>query len=278
MIPCLSQVCSLASPFGEDIADYAAGQCRCVELWLGKLEGYLDSHTPEQVRRLLDDCGVSAPVASYQGGLFAEPGPSREAHLDHFRRRLETLAALGVTTLIVAGDIGAASPDRATGPDDVARVSETLAIAAERAAGHGLRLALEFQGRATWLNNLESAAALVAELGRPNLGLCLDLFHYYTGPSKFEDLSLLSPENLFHVQLCDLLGRPREWAADADRILPGDGDFQIGPILDQLRANGYAGPVSIELFNPQLWQVPARQFGEIALTALRVLLGQASMT
>jgi hypothetical protein len=31
------------------------------------------------------------------------------------------------------------------------------------------------------------------------------------------------------------------------------------------------------LMNPQLWQVPPRQFGEIALTALRKLLGQASM-
>jgi hypothetical protein len=29
--------------------------------------------------------------------------------------------------------------------------------------------------------------------------------------------------------------------------------------------------------NPQLWQVPPRQFGEIALTALRKLLGQAAM-
>jgi hypothetical protein len=29
--------------------------------------------------------------------------------------------------------------------------------------------------------------------------------------------------------------------------------------------------------NPQLWGVPPRQFGEIAITALRRLLGQAEM-
>ena len=65
--------------------------------------------------------------------------------------------------------------------------------------------------------------------------------------------------------------------SDADRILPGDGDFQLAPIIDRLRAIGYSGAVSVELMNPGLWQVPPRQFGEIAMTALRKLLGQASM-
>jgi hypothetical protein len=34
--------------------------------------------------------------------------------------------------------------------------------------------------------------------------------------------------------------------------------------------------VSIETMNPQLWQIPPRQFGEIAITALRKLLGLAA--
>ncbi len=111
----------------------------------------------------------------------------------------------------------------------------------------------------------------------PSLGLCFDVFHYYSGPSKFEDLAYLSTENLFHVQLSDVAGQPRELVSDGDRILPGDGDFQLAPIIDHLRAIGYAGAVSVELMNPSIWQVPPRQFGEIAMTALRKVLGQASM-
>ena len=61
----------------------------------------------------------------------------------------------------------------------------------------------------------------------PHLGICLDVFHYYIGPSKAEDLVYLTAENLFHVQLCDLAGVARELATDADRILPGDGDFNL---------------------------------------------------
>jgi sugar phosphate isomerase/epimerase len=107
--------------------------------------------------------------------------------------------------------------------------------------------------------------------------LCLDAFHYYTGPSKAEDLNYLTSENLFHVQLCDLAGAAREMAADSDRILPGDGDIPLEPIVSRLRDITYAGHVSVELMNPQLWQVAPRSFGEIAMTALRKTLGLASM-
>ena len=78
------------------------------------------------------------------------------------------------------------------------------------------------------------------------------------------------------MQLSDLSGVARELATDGDRILPGDGDFQLAPILEHFLQSGYAGYVSIELLNPQIWQIPPRQFGEIGMTAAKVL-GQASM-
>ena len=83
---------------------------------------------------------------------------------------------------------------------------------------------------------------------------------------------------MFHVQFSDLAQLPRELATDADRILPGDGDFLLEPIVEHLRQIGYAGAVSVELMNPSIWQIPARQFGEMAMTALRKVLGLASMT
>ena len=55
MKPCLAQVCSLNSPFELDIVDYAAGHCHAIEIWLGKLESYLESHSTDDVRRLLAD-------------------------------------------------------------------------------------------------------------------------------------------------------------------------------------------------------------------------------
>lgn len=272
MIPTLAQVCSLHAPFEKDVEEYAAGACRSLEVWLGKLETYLESHTVDDVRQLLAEHEMSVPVASFQGGLLTSQGDARREHWSHFERRLSLLQSLGVQTLVVAGDL--------VGPltqEDIERVQVSLAQAAQSAERAGVRLALEFQARASLANNVPSAAALVAQVGSAALGLCLDVFHYYTGPSKFEDLAYLSSENLFHVQLCDLLGVPREMASDADRILPGDGDFQLEPIVDFLKQIEYRGAVSLELMNPQIWRVSPRSFGEVAMTALRKLLGQASM-
>jgi 4-hydroxyphenylpyruvate dioxygenase len=79
------------------------------------------------------------------------------------------------------------------------------------------------------------------------------------------------------VQFCDLPGVARELATDGDRVLPGDGDIPLAAIAQRLNEIGYDGYVSVELMNPGLWRVPPRQFGEIAMTALRKALGQASM-
>ena len=125
---------------------------------------------------------------------------------------------------------------------------------------------------------MQSAAALVDDVGHPAVGLCLDWFHYTVGPSKANDLWLLSNENLFHVQLSDIADVPREMASDADRILPGEGSSPLDPLLTRLREIAYSGSLAVETHNPQLWNVPPRQFGEIAMTALRRLLGEASMS
>lgn len=273
MTPCLSQVCSLNSPFERDIEDYAAGACRAVELWFGKLERYLESRSVADALALLKAHDVAAPVASYQGGLLTSQADQRREHWDHFRRRLTLCRELGVRTLVVAADI--AGPLTQT---DLDRVQASLREAAGAAGSAGVRLALEFQGHAAFLNNLQTAAAVVGDVASPHLGICLDLFHFYVGPSKPEDLAYVSRDNLFHVQLCDLTGQARELAADGDRILPGDGHIPIEPVVRRLRDIGYGGAVSVELMNPQMWQIPARQFGEIAMTALRKVLGLASMS
>ncbi len=177
-----------------------------------------------------------------------------------------------IGTLVVAGDIAGPLTQQ-----DIERVQVSLKQAADMAGEHDVRLALEFQARAAFANNLQTAVALVAEVESPHLGICLDAFHYGTGPSKPEDLAYLTTANLFHVQLCDLAGIPRELASDADRVLPGDGDLALEPIVAHLRSIGYEGCVSIELMNPQIWRIPPLQFGEVGMTALRKVLGLASM-
>jgi sugar phosphate isomerase/epimerase len=268
MNPCISEATTLPSTFAEDVAAYADGGWSAMEVWLTKLEKHLETHSADDTRKLLNDRGITLAAASYQGGLLLSQGEPRRAHYDHFRRRLDLCAHLGIATLLVVADF-------VNQVDDVAlqRAVVSLAQAAQWAAGAHVRLALEFRAKATFCASLDTALALVAQCGEPNVGVNLDVFHYYTGPSKFEDLRLLTPRNLAFVQVADLAGIPREFAADADRILPGDGDFALEPIIRQLRQINYTGWVSLELMNPTLWQVKPAQLAELGLSAMRRLLG-----
>ena len=106
-------------------------------------------------------------------------------------------------TLIVAADF-----NRELAPDDYGRAAAALAEAAELAGrpASGWRWSSRSRRRSAPAST--PTLALVAQSGRRDVGVCLDLFHYYTGPSKFEDLAYLTPENLAWVQVCDLQRHP----------------------------------------------------------------------
>ncbi len=267
MKPCISEVTTLPCSFAEDVAAYASAGCRALEVWLTKLETHLQTHSAADTRKLLEDKQMTLAAASYQGGLLLSQGEARRAHYDHFRRRLDLCQQFGIGTLLVVADF----VDKVE-PIALERAVVSLTQAAQWAAGFGVRLALEFRGGATFCSSLDTALALIAQCGEPNVGVNLDIFHYYTGRSKFEDLALLTPRNLAYVQLSDLAGIPRELATDADRILPGEGDFQLAPVLQRLRDLGYDGWVSLELMNPILWQAKATQVAELGFAALQRLL------
>ena len=267
MFPCLSQSCTMPASFSEDIAAAAKGGFSAVETWLTKLEKHLESSSVAQTRAMLDEKGVRLVAGSYQGGLLISQGEARAAHFDHYKRRLGLCQAFGIGVLAVVADfLGPLDP---TGLE---RAVVSLKQAAQWAQAFEVTLALEFRARAPFCSCLPTALALLEAVGEPNVGVCLDVFHYYMGPSKLEDLGALTSERVALVQVCDLAGVARELASDADRILPGEGDFSLGPILDRLRAIGYAGPVSLELFNPDLWKAKPATLAELAMGAMKRLL------
>ena len=153
MLPTLAQVCSLPSPLEKDVEDYAAGKCQSIELWFTKLENYLQAHSVEKYRRLLDEHGMTAEVVSFQGGLLASQGEQRREAWDLFRQRLETCRMIDVKTVVIACDVPRPL-DQAT----LERVQVSLVQVAQECGQRGLRAALEFQANAAFGNNIQTAA------------------------------------------------------------------------------------------------------------------------
>src|SRR5438552_18150143 len=104
MKTCISQATTLSSSFADDVANYADGGCRALEVWLTKLEAHLEKHSAADTRKLLEDRQMTLAAASYQGGLLLSQGEQRRAHYDHYKRRLELCQHFGIPTPPVVAD------------------------------------------------------------------------------------------------------------------------------------------------------------------------------
>ncbi len=275
MQPALSQTCTMPAPLEEDFHACGDAGAEAIELWLTKVEDYLQQHAIGELQDLAASRNLKFAAGGVQGGLLFSQGEVRKEAWKLFEQRLQLCSMLRIPTLIVVPDFVLSGANVRVEATDIERAQVSARQAAELAAGFNVRLALEFLGKAPFLNNLESAVSFAASIDHPHFGLCLDVHQFYTGPSKHEDLRYLHADNLFHVQLSDLADVPRELATDTDRILPGDGDFSISPVVERLREIGYGGFVSLEVWNPTFWQIAPSQVADIGLTALRQVLGLA---
>ncbi len=264
---CISQITCLPCSFAEDIAHAAATGWTAVEVWLTKLEQHLETHTIAATHRYIADYGVRLVAAAGQGGLFTDDERARQEHRTHFRRRLELCQAFGIPVMVVAADV----PPHWSA-EQFPRLLDLLQSAAEWAEAFGVRLGLEFQAGSPLCASLATACSIVQTCRRASLGICLDSFHFFKGSSKTEDLDLIRPGDVVHVQLSDICTVLREVWTDADRILPGDGLLPLRSLVQKLRQSGYDSVFSVELMNPSLWQSPPQQVMELSRMALARLV------
>src|ERR1700687_1835362 len=195
MKPCISEATTMAGSFEEDVTAFAGAGFRAMEVWLTKLETHLEKHSLAETQAFLASQRMTLAAASYQGGLLVSRGEHRKAHFDHFRKRLEICQGLAIPLMLVIADF-AGEVDQTS----LERSLVSLRQAAQWAAGFNVRLGLAFRSSAAFCTSLDTTLGLLAQCGEANVGVCFDVFHYYTGPSKPEDLGLLTHENLAFVQ------------------------------------------------------------------------------
>ncbi len=244
LVPCINQVTTLGATFDAECSAYHDAGFRHVELWFPKLKGL--GLAPPAIAARLRDAALTPVSACAAGNLLwrGAPGPAeRRAELEDLFGLAE---GLGVPRFVIF-DYVEATPKR----DDHVLAAERLVSVAELAAKYRVRVALEFIARSRLLGSLPTALQLIRQAAQRNVGLCLDTFHFYAGVSKLEDLDELRPGEVEHVHFHDVPRTvPRELLVDADRILPGLGVIPLGKVVDALRRIGYAGALSVELFDP----------------------------
>ena len=135
---------------------------------------------------------------------------------------------------------------------------------------------LEFWGIAKTLGHLGEALLVAAECGRPEAAILADVFHMYKGTGHFEGLNLIGAKTLGLVHVNDYpADPPRDKITDADRVYCGDGIAPYAAILRRLRAAGYRGMLSLELFNRSYWAQDALTVARTGLEKLQAVVAQA---
>ena len=267
MFVCMHEASSEGFDFKTAMEGYAKAGIRAVEPNLLKVKEFADKESPATARRLLDDLGLTAVSSSNQLYL-PEPGAQRAQAVDDLKWKVELAKAIGADRLVMPS----AGPDTYT-EDDYKRGVDNIREVGEIARPFGITLMLEHARSSKFVACLPTALKLVREADHPNIRVMLDTYHFWGGPSKFEDLALLRNGELHHLHFEDVpADPPREVQGQPHRALPGDGIAPLRRIVEALKKKGYAGPASFETFNPTLQKTDPYEVARRVRAAIEPLI------
>ena len=123
----------------------------------------------------------------------------------------------------------------------------------ERAAARGLRVGYEALAWGRHVNDYRDAWEIVRRADHTSIGIILDSFHALAPSFPTMPIQSIPADKIFLVQLADApkLGLDvLSWSRHF-RCFPGQGDLPVGTFVEAVLATGYAGPLSLEIFNDQ---------------------------
>jgi sugar phosphate isomerase/epimerase len=244
----MHQTTSANSDFRRSLEGYAKAGIRHVEVIPPMVEPFVRKEGLPAARRLLSDLGMKAVASGGVRGL-AEPHPGRAKALEELKARAALLAELGVDRMVCPSN----TSEKFTA-DDYRRGVDNLREAGEIVKPLGVTAMLEFMRGSTFIGTLPTALRVTREAAHSHVRPMFDFYHFWAGLSKFEDLDLIRPGEIHHVHFQDVPAIPRELLDNGTRDVPGDGTAPLAPMLEKLKAKGYSGPLSVELFYPHLQQ------------------------
>lgn len=221
--------------------------------------------SPEEVRALADRLGLSLDL--YQPFRDFD-GVAEDVLTENLRRaeaKFRLMNRLGVDTMLVCSNVATATIN------DDAVMAAQLRRLGELAETFGVRIAYEALAWGKFVNTYRHAQRIVDLADHPAVGTCLDSFHILSrgdDPSAIEDID---PAKIFFVQLADapvLAMDILSWSRHY-RVFPGQGGFDLATFMAHLVRSGYAGSVSLEIFNDTFRQSNVER---TAVDALRSLL------
>jgi sugar phosphate isomerase/epimerase len=262
--------------FADRVRAAREGGFAGISLWGRDYQAARDEGLRDRdIRAMLDDNGLAVaeldPVWWWLPGARDVVIPPEYDTEDMFRFGEDTLFE-------IAGAMGARSinaVDVFGGEWSMDQAAGAFADLCDRAAEHGLLVHLEFL---PWsrIDSVQSAHEIARLADRPNGGIVVDAWHFFRGPSDPESLRAVPGDRILNVQLDDGPARPEPDLLSAtlhERLLPGQGEFDLAWLVDVLVTCGANAPFGVEVFSDDLHSLEPAEAGRRAGEAARRVLG-----
>ena len=187
-----------------------------------------------------------------RGGWFSAPtAPQRRQRIDDNRIAIQQAAELGAPVLVIVS-----GPANGQTLDDArTTVLDGLLELLPDAEKSGVVLGIEplhpmYAAERSVVVTLKQANDILDRLARPTAGLIVDAFHVWWDPDLIGQIERARGRIAgFHVS---------DWPVPLPGILMGrammgDGVIELRRLRLAVEANGYSGPIEVEIFNDDVW-------------------------
>jgi L-ribulose-5-phosphate 3-epimerase len=223
-------------------AGFTSVELSSVPGWTEHVKRDADDSEIQRIKDLLAQYGLTAVSLSGHSDLVSDEG------VIEFRKALDLARKLGVTKITTSTG-GHADTSSGSLVDQRAAFLVRIGPLADEAAQDGIDICLETHGGL--LATGEISKALIADIGRPNIGINYDpgnVIHY--GNVRPEDDLPGSVDKVTHMHVKDQIGGVGVW--NFPQVGTGEVDFPA--LFEVLDEAGFDGPCSIEIeFQGEPW-------------------------
>lgn len=243
---------TMTTPLDTDIRAVGQAGYDVIEITATKLDKLLQTYSLADVRKMIDAARLKTFAINSIERINSRDALGRGELLARTRELSRFAHALACPWIVVVPGPAPADTKWATIRDNTVNALRAMS---DMAVSFNVNLAFEFLGF-PWcsVRTVTQSWEIVQAVNRVNVGFVIDTCHFYAGDSTLASIRAVDAKKfaIFHIN--DVEAMPKEKIEDANRLFPGDGVIPLQDIIGAVRATGFDGVASIEIFRPEYWQ------------------------
>lgn len=231
-------------------------------------------NSPEATASLAAELGLSLDLYQPFRDFEGVDEEQFAANMVRAEAKFQLMKRMGMTTILLCSNVATATID----DDEV--VVDQLRRLGDLAERYGINVAYEALAWGRFVSEYDRAWDLVKAADHPRIGTCLDSFHILSRGTDLSRIAEIPGEKIFFLQLADAPALSMDvlsWSRH-HRVFPGEGSWDLTDFLARVAGTGYAGPVSLEVFNDSFRQADTQRTAVDGLRSLRWLEANVSAT